>query len=283
MCNINFLMKNNVGIINKDIAFLETIAMRSWETNNDGEGYFTPKRFKKSLNKIFFSLENDIIGQPWIALHERFTTHGENRKSNVHPLVQPNVLLLHNGTLDGDEFEDDKKSDSRLLTERINKDVPRYGIVEALTKNFENATGKKSVLVFDRHANELYYYKNYAPNFFVSKGRKQFFASTNRGNCDIASSYFKWKAPVVVESNKLYNITSGDFKPVCDIYSNYASYPISPSTYPTVTTIKPTQSTGVKKENSVTIKTNKDAELQRDWIDEIGVYDDDGRLIRLKE
>lgn len=210
MCNINFLCKKNKGLDQADVSFLEMVSQRSFERNNDGEGYVTPETHYVSKKKIYLSKQDSLIGQPWIALHERLATHGTKEEENVQPLMESEIILLHNGVLHASY--DKIKSDSRLLAESINEDIKDKGLEDAIVDNLSDASGSKSIMIINRNNMDLYYYKNRSTSFYMAKGKGEFFASTNKENVEIASNFYGWSEPDEVKEDVLFKIENGKLK-----------------------------------------------------------------------
>ncbi len=218
MCNINLLMKK---ISQNDLPFLEMASLQSFQNNDDGEGYLTPQYTKVSANKIFISQEDNIIGQPWIAMHERLTTHGTDEEYNIQPIRESNIILLHNGVLWN--YYDQIKSDSRIMTENINSKIDeKVDTQKAIVDEFSKADGSKSILVFDRLTEKLYYYKNQDTAFFATYGDNNFFASTSLENVAMAARYYGWGKPKTIKSDTLFSVGKGQFKPIQKIQEAFS-------------------------------------------------------------
>lgn len=206
MCNINYLWrKENIKAM--DLSFLDTVTFNSFTRNPDGEGYLTSGVLvKKSTGKLLFKNEDKIVGNKWVAVHERYATHGSKGIDNVHPLVAGRVILLHNGVL---HTEADKvKSDSRIFAELLNK---RVGNTANFAHHFkelvEEIGGSKSIFAYDKKFKRLYYYKNDQTSFYFVRGKKCLFASTTHENVAYAKRFYCLKGKIMsVPSNKVFEI-----------------------------------------------------------------------------
>lgn len=217
MCNLNYISKKR-KITENDKAVIEMITQRSYEHNNDGEGYYTEQKEHNTNpeNKIFITKENISKQNKWILFHERLATHGKKDKINTQPLITDKIVLAHNGVI-FDDIKDDY-SDSYRLTKEIN-DKYETSLIKAIKEIIPTKYGSLSIFIIDKITNKVYYYKNERTYMYYTKNNNLILMSTKKENVELAKEYYGTQEVKEVEDNYLYEIKKNKIVKICELKS----------------------------------------------------------------
>ncbi len=219
MCNINLILRKDKTHDPKITEAMNTMSFNSFSSNSHGEGYVALNgklRYHKSLKKIKYE------GSYWfLATHQRFATSGIKDKSNSHPFVTKNLILMHNGIFSG--MGNDKESDtavySRMLSNSLRKEK---NIIKAIQETNKKVSGSYSVLVFSD--NKVYYYKNASTRMFITQNKDYLIMSTVEENV----LYAQWYLGVDGKTNE---VDSAMIYDVLDNMKSLAEFEEKPVTY----------------------------------------------------
>jgi len=129
----------------------------AFDNNDDGAGFAYPHNGKVEIQKGYFKFEDfwkaiqPHMDKPMV-IHFRWTTHGLTNKDNCHPFrVTDNLVMIHNGMINGIDINDKDKSDTRTFVDDyvkpINKGNPRFIYTEYGNRTLKACIGS-SKLVF---------------------------------------------------------------------------------------------------------------------------------------
>lgn len=217
MCNINVVYKEN-GIGTNELALLNVITTKSFETNDDAEGAVHIKqneiKFKKSNEKIIY--DKEFEKSELIIAHQRFATSGEKNEENAHPITKKHIIVIHNGVLQIEGQEG--RSDTNEFAEEINKEIEKgKDFLEAFKEKIKEINGSKSILVINPANGKKYYYKNKITDFYFTKEDKEnrFFASTSLDNLKLIQKYYTEDIKIYMPiDGMLYEIEGKEWKQI---------------------------------------------------------------------
>lgn len=175
MCGIFGVMGNFLTDSEKNL-FCDLLAI-SYLRGSDSTGVLALKHnhsVKKDEASIKYTVAKDTVdpfdfinsqrmtelrtGSPFLFLgHTRAATKGNVTVANAHPFVFPNVIGVHNGTLEGNyPFKNEYETDSEALYRLIND----KGIEEALRELEDKSFPAYSLVYFDLSNGTLNFIRN---------------------------------------------------------------------------------------------------------------------------
>jgi len=205
MCEIQIaIAKNEKGITKKEVAYLELLNQYAQPNNHDATGYFNALTTHKE--KGVFSLIDhldDIVGQQYLVVHNRFTTQASaNKNRNNHPFQKGRWTLVHNGVIrnDGEIRAEHKKikkhsgcdsfsflylfesNYNRLLKKDMTE---KKRVLKAIQKTVKKVEGYFSIAVMNNLTNKLYYFKCSSAQFYFGYNRSKLaYCSTSQDSLD---------------------------------------------------------------------------------------------------
>lgn len=205
MCEIQIaIAKNEKGITKKEVAYLELLNQYAQPNNHDATGYFNALTTHKE--KGVFSLIDhldDIVGQQYLVVHNRFMTQASAKKNrNNHPFQKGRWTLVHNGVIRNDnELRAEHKKIKKhsgcdsfsflyLFESNYNKllktDLSESKrVLKAIKKTVKKIEGYFSIAVMNNLTGKLYYFKCSTAQFYFGYNRgKLAFCSTSQDSLD---------------------------------------------------------------------------------------------------
>ncbi len=248
MCEIHFIYKKQ-KLMKEDLnEFIKMMCFGSLRKHDDAWGFFTDKTSFKQ-GGIFDPNVTDIcaIKSNFIVGHNRLSTIGigplwkrwraktnkEIEELQHHPFKLGDFLLVHNGVISNArsifkkyKIQTPIKTDSFAIIYLIwhyfkkSQEKDRQGkILDAIQKTTKKLEGWYSIILYDKKANKLYYFKEPTTNFnFCTINNSFLIGSTHKLNIDY--SYLNNnKTNFTPKSNVVYllgNYGNGHFfKEVC--------------------------------------------------------------------
>jgi predicted glutamine amidotransferase len=175
MCEIHFIKKfDKQKITEYDIQQMTHVMEDAGKHHKHGWGitdgkiiYKRPGAYK--CKKYDSRIEKNFAGSDLLIGHNRFKTHGKEKKMNSHPFYNKRYVWVHNGIIYNADIiakdygyqnnVDSEVIGHALLSETGNE---KTDIVNDLAKLVERFIGYYSIFIYDKLTDKLYYLKNEA-------------------------------------------------------------------------------------------------------------------------
>lgn len=175
MCEIHFIKKFDGKKIDKyDVKQLTRIMEDAGKHHKHGWGitdgkiiYKRPGKYtdKKYTNRI----EKNFVDSDLLIGHNRFKTHGKEKKLNSHPFYNKRYVWVHNGIIyNADTIAKDygyqNNVDSEVIGHALLAETgnDKVEIIDDLANLVERFVGYYSIFIYDKKTDRLYYLKNEA-------------------------------------------------------------------------------------------------------------------------
>ncbi len=186
MCNINVVIAKDKKKTNKVTECLNVVTHLSYQSNSDGDGYFTEGfKVKKSVDKQI------IRGNHWLGVsHQRFSTSGKIAEM-TQPIESEHFIFVHNGIFRGNNAGDAKVSDSHKVLIAIEDSYEdTHDLKTTLKLLLKEQDGYWSCIIYDKTTKELLYFKDRTSTMFMVNHEDYILMSTKKINVEYMQKYF---------------------------------------------------------------------------------------------
>jgi predicted glutamine amidotransferase len=211
MCNINLIINKNRKISGKIANVMDVISYKSFLSNSHGEGCF----FIQGKEPIIMKSEKKIIYRnipSWIiATHQRFATSGHSI-DYIHPFENENIILMHNGVIQNEAQRKKDESDTFGMFTAIGETADTEKALISNIKNYvSNFEGSYSVLIYHKHTEKIFYFKNSRTDFYFTENNNYLIASTDKNNVQYAGYYLTGEITKIknMRENHIIDIFAG--------------------------------------------------------------------------
>jgi len=216
MCNINLLIKRNKNKIKGLKEFINVITAVSYKDNSDGNGHSIDYKSPIVSNeKMIYRVVNF---REYFLNHCRLSTSGFGIE-NHQPIESENFIIAHNGVLNNSDIETELKkrtikikddySDTKAYLYILEDEYMKTkNTVTAIKNTIEKISGTYSIVLIDKNAKKIYYFKESTTNINLVMNSDLLYITTNNFNAEYFKKYFNTKTAIKdIEPNKIYLVT----------------------------------------------------------------------------